>query len=174
MCYNEKKYRNIAKNSCKRRRNVKSVKVLKFLLLALVIVLAIMTALLFFIPQAQNSENDDQTDNENALGVALTAVFAILIWFVSALPSAIALLITDICLFAVKKKFGAAIACLVVMCLTAPVLGVNLVVYIEMCVLIPKLLVAPIVTALLWLATFVTCCVAVAQLRKERTSAVAA
>ena len=141
---------------------MKSVNVLKYLTLVFVILLAAMLALLFVIPNASGEDSDQ------SLAIGLTAVFSVIVWFVSATPTALALLVTDICLFAVKKKYGATVASLTIMCVTAPVLAVDMLYYVSLCILTPKWLAVPLVTIALWLATFVTCCVAVNQLRKAR------
>lgn len=160
---------------------MKSYNALKYVQLTLIVVVVIMLALsVTLVNTAIKNSNEQQDQNENndpnenlntAPGKTFCAIgFAIMliIIFITLIPVGIALLTTDICLFAVKKKLGAAIASLVVVCIFAPLFICDEILYFSLTSLAPQFVVLPIVGAALYAATFVFDCIAIDRLRKAR------
>ena len=141
---------------------MKSFTALKILMTVLTVLVVAMFASLWILLAYNN--NAEQPEAGMAIALALTLV-------ITGIPSvllSLAMIATDICLFAVKKKLGRAVGTLVVLCVGLPIFALEAIYYIALSVSIPLLNLLYFTAIAVYIATFAICCVAVSKLRAQK------
>lgn len=132
------------------------------IVLPFLIVMPIVLILMFFTVSPQAGDGT----LEEGLQVVFGFLFSIIPLF-CLFPISAALLVIEICLFAVKPKKGSVIAALVFLCLQAPVLGLFSFFTLAMLSEVIVYVIIAVATLAVYLAAFVLCCVSVRAVCKK-------
>ena len=161
-------------------KNLRSVTALKILLPILIVWLLASFVITPALISASNgsqtetapSETETTTSEElgEALGQVLGATVIVVLWFFTALPPAIALAVVWIVLLCNGKKYGAIVACLVVVCISAALVTVYSVYSFLLVEISALFAVVPAVNIALIATVLALSAVAVKTMRKQNGS----
>lgn len=135
---------------------------LKILMTVLTVLSVAMFAALWMLLQTNN-----QTD-ENELGLAIAIALTLVITGIPGILLTVALAVTDICLFASKKKFGCTVASLVVLCVGLPIFAAQEIFNFALSANMPLLNILYVAALAAYVAAFVVCCIAVHKFRMQK------